>query len=97
MLHLGLVGITPAAGYVGTPSSLAIGVLTAVACNFATKLKFLLKIDETLDVWALHGIGGFTGSIRESSVASEANFGSLMSYFQSLVSLPTLALPASTA
>jgi len=59
----GLVGITPAAGYVGTPAALAIGVVTAAACNFATKLKFLLKIDDALDVWALHGIGGFVGAV----------------------------------
>ena len=39
----GLVGITPASGYVGSPAALAIGFLTATACNFATKLKFLLK------------------------------------------------------
>jgi len=59
----GLVGITPAAGYVGTPASLAIGVVTAVACNMATKVKFWLKIDDALDVWALHGVGGFVGAI----------------------------------
>jgi len=59
----GLVGITPAAGYVGTPASMAIGVVTAVCCNFATKLKYLLKVDDALDVWALHGIGGFTGAV----------------------------------
>ncbi|GAA6039244.1 hypothetical protein JCM8097_003224 [Rhodosporidiobolus ruineniae] len=58
----GLVGITPAAGYVGTPASMAIGFLTAIASNFATGLKVVLKIDDAVDSFALHGIGGFVGS-----------------------------------
>ena len=59
----GLVGITPAAGYVGTPAAVAIGFVTGFACNFATKLKFLMNVDETLDVYATHGIGGLVGCI----------------------------------
>ncbi|GAA5864396.1 hypothetical protein JCM8547_005809 [Rhodosporidiobolus lusitaniae] len=58
----GLVGITPAAGYVGTPAAMAIGFLTAIACNYATGIKVLLKIDDAVDSYALHGIGGFVGS-----------------------------------
>jgi Amt family ammonium transporter len=41
------VGITPAAGYVGCPSALAIGIVTAACCNFATKVKFLVQIDDS--------------------------------------------------
>lgn len=59
----GLVGITPAAGYVGTPASVAIGVVTATACNFATKIKYWFKVDDALDVFALHGCGGFVGAL----------------------------------
>ncbi|GAA5938091.1 hypothetical protein JCM3775_005338 [Rhodotorula graminis] len=59
----GLVGITPAAGFVGTPSSLAIGFVTAIVANFSTGIKVLLKIDDAVDGFALHGIGGFTGAI----------------------------------
>lgn len=44
----GLVGITPASGYVGTPASVAIGCVTAVVCNYATQLKILLDCDDTL-------------------------------------------------
>jgi len=71
----GLVGITPAAGYVGTPAALAIGFVAGVGCNFATKLKFVLNVDETLDVFATHGIGGMigglmTGLFAQASVAS---------------------------
>jgi len=59
----GLVGITPAAGYVGAPSSLAIGVLTAIACNFATKLKGVFGYDDALDIFATHGVGGAVGAL----------------------------------
>ncbi|GMK58809.1 hypothetical protein CspeluHIS016_0602510 [Cutaneotrichosporon spelunceum] len=59
----GLVGITPAAGFVGAPAAVAIGVLTAAAANFGTKLKYVLRIDEALDVFASHGIGGLVGCI----------------------------------
>lgn len=59
----GLVGITPASGYVGTPASLAIGIITAAACNYATKLKFIFKVDDALDIFATHGIGGLVGNL----------------------------------
>lgn len=70
----GLVGITPASGYVGAPAAVAIGFLAAVGANFATKLKFLLNVDETLDIFASHGVGGMigtflTGLFAQSSVA----------------------------
>jgi Amt family ammonium transporter len=48
----GLVGITPAAGYVGAPAAVAIGFVTAVAANFATKIKYLIHIDETVRFFA---------------------------------------------
>ncbi|SGZ12270.1 BQ5605_C028g10492 [Microbotryum silenes-dioicae] len=59
----GLVGITPAAGYLGAPAALAVGFVTASACNFSTGLKVLLGVDDAVDGFALHGIGGFTGAI----------------------------------
>ncbi|PRT55789.1 Ammonium transporter MEP2 [Wickerhamiella sorbophila] len=59
----GLVGITPCAGMVPLYCAVAVGAITAVACNFAIGLKFLLRIDDGLDVFALHGVGGATGSI----------------------------------
>lgn len=48
----GLVGVTPASGYIGTPASLAIGVITAVICNYSTKLKILFRYDDSLDIFA---------------------------------------------
>ncbi|KKY29131.1 putative ammonium transporter [Phaeomoniella chlamydospora] len=59
----GLVGITPAAGFVPVYTSALIGVLTACCCFFTTKYKYLISIDEGLDIWALHGVGGVVGDI----------------------------------
>ncbi|ORX33997.1 ammonium transporter [Kockovaella imperatae] len=59
----GLVGITPASGYVGSPAAIAIGVVAGTGCNFATKLKFLINVDDTLDIFASHGIGGMIGDL----------------------------------
>ncbi|GAA5995954.1 ammonium transporter [Rhodotorula paludigena] len=67
----GLVGITPGAGYVGMPASLAIGFVTAIASNYATGIKVLLKIDDAVDTFALHGIGGFVGAILTALFADE--------------------------
>ncbi|SCV73456.1 BQ2448_7382 [Microbotryum intermedium] len=63
----GLVGITPASGYVGAPAALTIGFVTAIVCNFSTGLKVLLGVDDAVDGFALHGIGGFTGAIMTDS------------------------------
>jgi Amt family ammonium transporter len=59
----GLVGITPASGFVGVPASVAIGVVTAAGCNFATRLKYLLNVDDTLDIFASHAVGGMIGCV----------------------------------
>jgi Amt family ammonium transporter len=39
------------------------GVVGGIVCNFATKLKFLIGIDDALDIFAVHGIGGMVGNI----------------------------------
>ena len=63
----GLVGITPAAAYVGPFGALAIGFITAICCFYAvTKLKHKMGIDDALDVFALHGIGGMVGCMLTS-------------------------------
>ena len=60
----GLVGITPAAAYVGALGAIAIGFITSVCCFFAvTGLKRKFGFDDALDVFALHGIGGMVGAI----------------------------------
>lgn len=59
----GLVAITPAAGYVGLPAALAFGVVGGTACNWATALKGYAGIDDALDIFAAHAVGGLTGNI----------------------------------
>ncbi|MCU0797897.1 MAG: ammonium transporter, partial [Akkermansiaceae bacterium] len=60
----GLVAITPAAGSTTVGGSLAIGAISALVCYFmATKVKHALKVDDSLDVFAVHGVGGIVGAI----------------------------------
>jgi Amt family ammonium transporter len=54
----GLVGITPGSGYVDPWSAIIIGGLTATICFFAMSQKRLTGIDDSLDVFAVHGVGG---------------------------------------
>lgn len=59
----GLVAITPGSGFVPAWAAVIFGVVGAAACNYGTKLKFLLGIDDSLDIFAVHAIGGLTGNI----------------------------------
>ena len=60
----GLVGITPAAGFVGPMGAIVIGLVAGFACMwFVVSLKSKLGIDESLDVFGIHGIGGIIGAI----------------------------------
>ncbi|KAE9395929.1 ammonium transporter [Gymnopus androsaceus JB14] len=56
-----LVAATPSSGYVHPWASVIIGILSGALCNLATKLKFLLRIDDALDLFAEHAIGGIIG------------------------------------
>ncbi|HVO52365.1 MAG TPA: ammonium transporter [Thermoanaerobaculia bacterium] len=69
---VGLVGITPGAGFVSPLSGLAIGALTAIASFTALRLRGRTSLDDTLDVFACHGIGGITGSLLTGVFASKA-------------------------
>jgi ammonium transporter, Amt family len=59
----GLVAITPASGFVPAWSAPIFGIVGAIACNFATKLKYILKTDDALDIFAEHGVGGIVGNL----------------------------------
>ena len=60
----GLVGITPAAGYVGVPESMLIGAVAGLLCFYAVRYtKGREKLDDALDVFAVHGVGGIWGAI----------------------------------
>jgi ammonium transporter, Amt family len=59
----GLVAITPASGYVDASSAIIIGALAGLTCYGAILLRERLKVDDALDVWAVHGVGGTLGAI----------------------------------
>ncbi len=69
----GLVAITPASGFVGPVSAIAIGIGAGIICYFAMHLRNKkTDIDDSLDVWACHGIGGTWGAIATGIFASVA-------------------------
>jgi len=67
----GLVAITPASGFVPAWSAVVFGVVGGIACNYATKLKFLLHIDDSLDIFAIHGVGGLVGDLLTGLFAAD--------------------------
>ena len=70
-LVAGLVAITPAAGFVTLRSAVVIGLVAGLACYWgATGLKRLLRVDDSLDVFGVHGIGGIVGSLLTGVLAS---------------------------
>ncbi len=69
----GLVAITPAAGYVTPGSALLIGLTAGIVCNLVARIiKGNFKIDDSLDVFACHGVGGTIGAIMTGLLASKA-------------------------
>jgi Amt family ammonium transporter len=68
----GLVAITPAAGFVGPVGSLVIGGVAGMLCYLAINLKFALGYDDSLDVVAVHGVGGTWGALATGLFASTA-------------------------
>jgi len=72
---VGLVAITPAAGYVGIPQSIVIGLVGAIVSNIAVGIKQRSKLDDTLDVFPCHGIGGMVGILLTGVFASTAVHG----------------------
>src|SRR3954466_9871460 len=59
----GLATITPAAGYVSPATACLIGLIAGGVCFYAVELKNRLQWDDALDVWGVHGVGGFLGII----------------------------------
>lgn len=69
----GLVAITPASGFVGPMASIAIGIIAGVATYVMLLFRGKkTRIDDTLDAWAAHGIGGLTGAILTGVFAEKA-------------------------
>lgn len=69
----GLVAITPASGFVGPIASIAIGIFAGVVTYIALMYRSLrTKVDDTLDVWAAHGMGGLVGAVLTGVFAEKA-------------------------
>jgi len=66
-----LVAITPAAGFVAVPQSIFIGVISAIISNIAVYYKQKSKLDDTLDVFPCHGLGGIVGMILTGMFATK--------------------------
>jgi Amt family ammonium transporter len=69
---VGLVAITPAAGYVTPLAALVIGAVAAPISYFAIRLRQRVNLDESLDVWACHGMGGTWGALATGLFATKA-------------------------
>ncbi|RKU42349.1 hypothetical protein DL546_005867 [Coniochaeta pulveracea] len=67
----GLVAATPASGFITPWASIILGLVTGICCNFGTKIKFYLGIDDSLDVFAEHAIGGVVGLLFNSFFAAD--------------------------
>jgi ammonium transporter, Amt family len=68
----GLATITPAAGYVSPTTAVVIGILAGMVCYYAVALKNRQGWDDALDVWGVHGVGGFLGITLLGVFASKA-------------------------
>jgi len=69
----GLGTITPASGFVGPAGALFIGIAAGIVCFYATQyIKRVLKIDDSLDVFPVHGVGGILGSILTGVFAASS-------------------------
>ena len=95
---VGLVAITPAAGFVAIPQSIFIGAVAAVISNLAVSLKHKTRLDDTLDVFPCHGLGGMVGVLMTglfatkmvNSVGNDGLFYGNVDFF--IVQLKTLAI-----
>ena len=95
----GLVAITPAAGFVNTAGAIAIGAIAGVVCSWAVELKVKLRMDDSLDVFGVHGIGGLIGAVATGIFACVGEKGLIYGNFalvgkQILASLITVVYSA---
>ena len=89
---VGLVAITPAAGFVGVPQAIFIGFVAAIVSNFVAEfLKHKTKLDDPLDVFACHGLGGITGMLLTGVLGSK-NVNTLVLDGQFLIQLKGMLL-----
>jgi Amt family ammonium transporter len=91
---VGLVAITPAAGYVNIGSAMFIGFAAAIISNIAIYLKNKSSVDDTLDVFPSHGIGGVTGMILTAVFANNVGliFGQTTTFYYQMLALVMTAV-----
>jgi len=68
---VGLVAITPAAGFISIPHALVVGIISSVISNLMVELRTRSKVDDTLDVFPCHGVGGIVGMLLTGVFASK--------------------------
>ncbi|MDQ1648183.1 MAG: ammonium transporter, Amt family [Frankiaceae bacterium] len=68
----GLVAITPSAGYLSAPASFAVGLAAGAVCAFAVTLKYRVGVDDALDVFGVHLVGGVVGTLAIGLLATGA-------------------------
>lgn len=69
---VGLVAITPAAGYISIAHSLTVGIVSSIVSNMMVEWRTKTSIDDTLDVFPCHGVGGITGFLLTAVFANQA-------------------------
>ncbi|MGQ7868558.1 ammonium transporter [Sunxiuqinia sp. sy24] len=88
-LVVGLVAITPAAGLVNVGASIFIGVVAALVSNYAIELRSKTRLDDTLDVFPAHGMGGIVGMLLTAVFAQEVGliYGETTTFLYHLLTL----------
>jgi ammonium transporter, Amt family len=86
---VGLVAITPAAGFVNAGQSIFIGFFAALVSNWAIRLKNRSELDDTLDVFPSHGVGGVVGMVLTAFFAQKVGliYGQTHTFFMHLLAL----------
>ncbi len=86
---VGLVAITPAAGYVSIPQALFIGFISAIISNMAVRAKNKSSLDDTLDVFPCHGVGGIVGMLLTGVFAKDVGlyYGHTTTFFYHILAL----------
>jgi Amt family ammonium transporter len=91
---VGLVAITPAAGYVTLPHALFIGFISAIVSNLAVRAKNKSNLDDTLDVFPCHGVGGICGMILTGVFAKDVGlfYGHTTTFLYHLLALVIVSI-----
>jgi Amt family ammonium transporter len=77
----GMVAITPAAGFVTPLVAVLIGIVAGALCYYMMLVRISRKLDESLDAWAIHGMGGLWGTIATGLFAAAA-IGGFTGFFE---------------